>query len=121
MNGRRRDERLTGDLRLRQKREFVRAYEEGRRIISRFFVAFIVENSEGPLRIGVVASRRVGGAVTRNRAKRLLREVFRKRKPTRDISADMVLVARGPIKEASFGDVDAAYVKHLGRLLERIP
>ena len=90
-------------------------------MVCRFFVAFVVTNRAGPLRLGVVASRRVGGAVTRNRAKRLLREVFRLRRPSREVSADVVLVARGPIGRARYQDVDAAYVRSLGRLLEKIP
>ena len=78
----------------------------------RYFVAFVA---------GVVASRRVGSAVARNRAKRLLREVFRRRKPKRETSADIVLVARGPIAKARYEDVEVAYVKNVGRLLEKIP
>ena len=71
----------------------------------------------GPLRVGVVASRRVGDAIRRNRAKRRLREVFRKNKPA-SIAADVVLIARGAIIEASFEEMERAYVRGVGRALE---
>jgi ribonuclease P protein component len=107
--------------RIRQGKEFQRAYQEGRRLVCRFFVAFVIPNRSGPLRLGVVASRRVGGAVTRNRAKRLLREVFRRGRPSREVSADVVLVARGPIGRARYQDVEGEYIRYLGKLLEKIP
>jgi len=107
--------------RLRQGKDFRKAYQEGRRLVSRFFVAFVVLRGEGPLRLGVVASRKVGGAVARNRAKRLLREVFRLRRPGREVSADIVLVARGPIVQARYQDVEAAYLRNVGKFIEKIP
>ena len=90
-------------------------------MVCRFFVAFVVPRGVGPLRLGVVASRRVGGAVTRNRAKRLLREVFRRRRPHQEVSADVVLVARGAITKARYHDVETAYVRNVGKVLEKIP
>jgi ribonuclease P protein component len=90
-------------------------------VVCRFFVAFVVPRGEGPLRLGVVASRKVGGAVARNRAKRLLREVFRLRRPRREVSADIVLVARGAIVRARYRDVETAYLRNVGKLIEEIP
>lgn len=116
-----RDESLRAGVRLRHNREFRDAYERGRRVVSRYFVAFILAKRDGGLRLGVVASRRVGGAVARNRAKRLLREVFRKRKPDRAVSADLVLVARGAINEATYWDVDTVYQRSVRKLVEKIP
>lgn len=117
---RRKERFLPGD-RLRHGKEFRKAYQEGQRLVCRFFVAFIVRRGAGPLRLGVVASRRVGGAVARNRAKRLLREVFRRRRPRREVSADVVLVARGSIVTARYQDVETAYVRNVGKVLEKIP
>ncbi len=89
-------------------------------MVCRFFVAFVVARGAGPLRLGVVASRRVGGALARNRAKRLLREVFRKGRPCREVSADVVLVARGAIVKARYEDVETAYVRNVGELLAKM-
>ena len=85
----------------------------------RFFIGYYLLHERGPLRLGVVASRRVGGATRRNRAKRRLREVFRKNGPAVAIAADVVLIARSAIIEASFGDIDRAYAQGMGRALEQ--
>ena len=66
-------------------------------------------------RIAVIASRRVGGAVQRNRAKRLLREAARRLPLPPDV--DLVLVARAPCASARFDDV-VEEVRALARALE---
>lgn len=109
--------------RLLRRGEFKNAYDKGQRIVSPFFVAFAVENRQGDLRVGVVASRRVGGAVARNRAKRMLREIIRRRRGewgVAGVAADLVLVARERIVQASFAEVEAACARFVPRLLRRI-
>ena len=103
--------------RLRRKADFEKVYSKGRRVPGRFFIGYLLFRERGALRVGVVASRRVGDAIRRNRAKRRLREVFRKNKPG-SIAADVVLIARGAIIEASFKEIERAYVRGVGRALE---
>ena len=103
-----------------RKAEFQRAYAKGKRLSSRFFIAYVLSTAESVLRVGVVASRRVGGAVERNRAKRLLREVFRRNKPPKAVAADVVLIARATISEASYKDVEKAYITGVLRALEGV-
>jgi ribonuclease P protein component len=85
----------------------------------RFFIGYYLLHESGPLRLGVVASRRVGSATRRNRAKRRLREVFRRNEPRDPVAADVVLIARNAIIEASFEEIDRAYVRGVGRALEK--
>ncbi|HJS75119.1 MAG TPA: ribonuclease P protein component, partial [Vicinamibacteria bacterium] len=105
---------------LRRRADFDRVYREGRRWVNPLFVAFVLPTKEGPLRVGFVASRKVGNAVQRNRAKRLLREVFRRRGPKRELPVDLVLVARGAILDAGYGSVEAQYLQGVGRWFEKI-
>jgi ribonuclease P protein component len=51
--------------------------QRGGRIVTRYFILYVAQANEGISRIGIVASRKVGNAVVRNRCKRLVREVFR--------------------------------------------
>jgi ribonuclease P protein component len=104
--------------RLRRKADFETVYARGRRVPGRFFIGYYLLHEGGPLRLGVVASRRVGSATRRNRAKRRLREVFRKNEPPDPVAADVVLIARNAIVEASFEEIDRAYVRGVGRALE---
>jgi ribonuclease P protein component len=68
-------------------------------------------------RLGIIASRRVGGAVDRNRAKRRLREVFRRRAPQLGPRAlDVVAIARTDLVRAPFADVQTDFLAALMKL-----
>lgn len=64
-------------------------------------------------RYGFAVSRRIGGAVVRNRVKRRLREATRLKHDAIDQGWDLVFIARGPIREAPFRTVDEAIAQLL--------
>jgi ribonuclease P protein component len=66
-----------------------------------------------PSRLGVVVSRKLGKATVRNRAKRLLREAFRRNQDRLTQGLDLVLVARPSIVGLDYGKVDAQYLRLL--------
>jgi len=68
-------------VRLRQHAEYVVVQETGRRVATRYVTVLGKANTLGYDRLGVIASRRLGNAVVRNRAKRRLRELFRQTHP----------------------------------------
>ena len=63
--------------RLRKRAEFLDVRERGRRVSDRLIVLGVVLSDGGATRFGLVVDKRVGGAVTRNRVKRRLRECLR--------------------------------------------
>ena len=68
---------LPADRKLRRRSEFQRVFDSGRRTHGRFFTVIAAASPVPATRLGIVASRKLGGAVVRNRAKRLIREMFR--------------------------------------------
>jgi ribonuclease P protein component len=69
---------LPKETRLAKRAEFLRVYEQGKRIEGRFMTVFILPNGGNLQRLGVTATKKaIGKAHDRNRAKRLLRESFR--------------------------------------------
>jgi len=85
--------------------EYKRVYGSGRRIVGRYLILFCSEPEKGLLRAGITVSGKVGGSVVRNREKRRIREAVR-REITGVISpADLVFVALGRIKTASFDEL----------------
>jgi len=74
-----------------------------------------LRNGLGYSRFGFSASKRVGGAVVRNRARRLMREAIRLRQAMIADGWDVVIVARRPMGEANFHQVDQAVEKLLRR------
>ena len=99
--------------RLRQRAEFERAYEQGTRISGRFMMLFVIANGRTAPRLGVAATRKLGSAVERNRAKRLARELFRRRKLP--VGLDIVIVPRRDMLDAPFASLEADYHAALAR------
>ncbi len=81
-------------------------YREGRRYPGEALVLYF-RPTEEPRRVGVTAGRRLGGAVARNRAKRRLREAFRRLKSRLCARGDIVLVARSQAGTAPFSKLVA--------------
>ena len=81
--------------RLSRSAEFERVYRRGRSTANRHLVlyAFPNDSTDRP-RLGLSVSRKVGGAVQRNRVKRLLREAFARTEPELKPGQDVVVVAR---------------------------
>jgi len=94
-------------------------FRRGRRLDGPLFQLVAVENDRGHLRLGVAVGRKVGAATARNRAKRLLREAFRRHAPGVELAFDLVVVARREIVLRSQAEVDREYEDRLRRLLAR--
>jgi ribonuclease P protein component len=100
-------ERFTPSEHVRRRADFERAYSSGSRIQTRFMTVFVVPNGGPAARLGVAATRKLGPATDRNRAKRLAREVFRRNKPTEGL--DVVVVPRREMLDALFTSLEADY------------
>ena len=93
--------------RLSRSRDFDAVYRQGRSVSTRFLVLyhFDREGEEGgDVRLGIAVPKKIGGAVTRNRIKRRLREVWRELLPEVPVGADYVLLVRAPLAEAEGRD-----------------
>ena len=93
--------------RIRRRPEFERIYKEGARIHGRFMTLFVLPNGGTAPRFGVAATRKLGSAVERNRAKRLAREMFRRHKLAAGL--DIVVVPRREMLDAPFATLEADY------------
>ncbi len=84
-----------GRGRLSRSADFDRVIRRGRSVASREFVLYVFpREEEGAARLGLSVSRKVGGAVQRNRVKRLLREAFAAESARLPAGTDAVVVAR---------------------------
>lgn len=75
--------------------EFRRAYARGKNYVSPVVVAYVVKNRCRTLRVGITTSKKIGNAVRRSRARRVIREAFREISPKVRTGYDIVFVARG--------------------------
>lgn len=108
--------RLSRAMRVRESREFAALRVQGQRMAVGCMVANWKTLAPGATtRLGVITSRKVGSAVVRNRARRLLREVFRQHQLDLVQPVEAVLVARPSIAGKAFAAVDRDFLQLLRR------
>ena len=103
--------------RIRRRADFQQAYEHGARVHGRYSTLFILPNKLDVGRLGIAATKKLGGAVQRNRAKRLIREVFRHNKIASGF--DIVVVPKRDLLQASLTVLEADYRSILERRLRQ--
>jgi ribonuclease P protein component len=103
--------------RIRRRAEYKRIYDQGTRIHGRYLTLFLMPGEPQIGRLGIAATRKLGGAVARNRAKRLIREVFRRNKVAPGF--DLVVVPKRELLHASLTALETEFRHIVERSLRR--
>lgn len=82
---------------LNENKMFLALYKKGRYSASKYTVIYVRPNGKSFNRLGITAGKKIGNAVCRNRAKRLIRLAYRESEINLPIGMDIVIVARQPI------------------------
>jgi ribonuclease P protein component len=114
-----RSEALPKEKRLAKRSQFLRVYETGRKLFSRYSVLFFASNELPYSRIGITATKKMGKANVRNRLKRWTREVYRTRREPLGAdhrSLDLVVNVKPNAAQATYRE----YADDLAKVLRRV-
>lgn len=105
---------------LKENRLFRRLYAKGKTTANSYLAVYCRRNGSSGNRLGITVSTKLGNAVTRNRVRRRLREVYRLNEHRLRMGYDIVIVARYRSVRARYQDLDKSFLalaKKLGLLL----
>jgi ribonuclease P protein component len=95
-------------------------FDGASRAHGRLLTMLAVSNTTGGARLGIVASRKLGDAVRRNRAKRLIREMFRRSTTVATSGVDLVVIPRRELFDASYSSLETDFHGTLKRCTARL-
>jgi ribonuclease P protein component len=108
------------EYRLRRRTEFLRVQDKGAKISADCLLALVLPGRDAQVtRVGLTVSTKVGNAVVRNRIRRRLRELFRRRREEFPRGLDMVLVARQSAAEADLARLTTSFERVAVELKKR--
>ncbi|MBR7133894.1 MAG: ribonuclease P protein component [Clostridia bacterium] len=98
-------------IKIKENRDFRRIYGRGKSFVSPYAVVYLLKNRANNIRLGITAGKKVGGAVARNRAKRVIRAAFSGCLPQLMCGYDFIIVARPRILTVKSTVVEASLRK----------
>ncbi len=90
---------------LKKNAQFRRVYSKGKSVSDKYLVLFYLKNGQNNHRLGVSVSKKVGGAVVRNRVKRRIKEAYRLMDYKPNNGFDLVALARVDAGSASYSEL----------------
>ena len=93
--------------------EFARAYRRGKSYVSPFLVTYVLRRKSGGVRLGITTSKKIGGAVQRVRARRVIREAYYAMNLDPAKHVDLIFVARTATTRVKMQKVEKAMRAHL--------
>jgi ribonuclease P protein component len=105
--------------RVRKKKDFNELYGKGVCVRGNYFNLIYLQNALGHSRMAVVASRKVGNAVERNRVKRRAKELFRRNKDELKFPMDLILIAKKDFPGATWRETRERYFDALRSIRAR--
>lgn len=109
-------------FRIKKDADFQAVFKKGKSVANRQFVIYMLEKKEqAHFRIGLSVSKKIGNAVTRNRIKRYIRQVFHELQEQVIPNKDFVIIARKPAAEMDYHSVKKSleHVLRLGKNLKK--
>ncbi|MBD1379861.1 ribonuclease P protein component [Metabacillus arenae] len=101
--------------RVKKNEDFQKIFKQGKSMANRQFVIYLLDQpEEKEFRLGLSVSKKIGNAVTRNRIKRLIRQVFLEEKELLQNRKDYLIIARKPASEMGYEEVKKS-LQHLFR------
>ena len=101
---------------LRRNQDFRRIYAKGKYFPSDSMVTYVLKNRLNSLRLGITTSKKIGNAVQRNRARRIIRAAYMTLKSKLSGGLDIVFVARKKAVEIKSQDIAKDMRRQLGKL-----
>lgn len=99
---------LDKSCRIRQNREYRRIYARGKRFSNRAGLLYVTSAGKEPVRMGFVVTKRIGHAFARNRAKRLMKEVYRLHRHELKAGHEIILLASRFLTEVPYKEAEKA-------------
>ena len=90
---------------IKLNRDFRRLYRVGKSVAGGYVVVYMKPNKRGVNRVGFAVGKQLGNAVTRNRAKRLMRESYRALEEKLTGTSDMIIVARNRAAGRTYSEI----------------
>ena len=95
--------------RIRKKKDFAELYENGGCYRGKYFNLIFRPNGLEYSRMSAVASKKVGDAVRRNKARRRARDLFRRNRTLLTFPMDILVISKAPANRAAFGELLGQY------------
>jgi len=107
---------MRAETTVKENYEFRRIYRKGRSAVTPCMVVYCQKNRQGRSRLGVTVSIKLGKAVTRNRVRRQLREIYRLHQNEMKPGYDVIVVARVRAAHTAYQRLENAFLEALGQL-----